>query len=122
MEQLVDAPQPPVALRVVRVAAPVAATVMAATVAVGLLAAPTGAAAELLANTWGRVTLVDLYLAFGAVWVWIAWRERSVVAAVVWAVLLVVGGSIALWGYVAWRAREARDMAELLVGPADIGT
>lgn len=107
-------------LRVVRVLAPVAAVTMAVTVVVGLASAPQGAAAALFDNVWGVATVIDLYLALLAVWVWIAWRERSAGAATLWAVLLVVTGSVALWVYVAWRAAGAGDMQELLLGKHDI--
>ena len=121
MTQLPDTPSPAIALRVVRVLAPVAALAMAVTVVVGLATAPAGAAAALFDNVWGVATVIDLYLALLAVWIWIAWRDRSIAAATLWAVLLVVTGSVALWVYVAWRAAGARDMQELLLGQHDIG-
>jgi multidrug efflux pump subunit AcrB len=91
-------PAPPLEpmLRVVRIIAPLAAAAMALSVGIGLATAPSGAAAELFANVWGRVTIIDLYLAFAAVWVWIAWRERSVARSVLWAALITVTGSIAI--------------------------
>lgn len=122
MTQLPDTPPPETMLRVARIVAPVAAFVMAATVVIGLLVAPQGAVAELLDNVWGRVTIVDLYLALLAAWVWILWRERSVGAAVLWGLLLVVTGSVALWTYITWRASTARDFQELLLGPRDISS
>lgn len=121
MEPLIDSPPPEVTLRVVRVLAPLAALAMAAVIVIGLATAPEGAVAELFGNIWGRVTVIDLYLAFVAVWVWIVWRERDLGAALVWGVLLVVGGSVALWAYIGWRASTARDMGELLLGSHDIG-
>lgn len=122
MTQLPEAPKPETTLRVVRVVAPLAALGMAVTVVVGLGSAPEGAASALFDNVWGMATVIDLYLALLAIWVWIAWRERNPVVAVVWALLLVVTGSVALWVYIAWRASSARDMQELLLGQHDIGT
>jgi hypothetical protein len=121
MSQLRDDPKPETMLRVVRVVAPAAALTMAVTVVVGLASAPEGAAAALFDNVWGVATVIDLYLALLATWVWIAWRERSAGTATLWAVLLVVTGSVALWVYVAWRAAGANDMQELLLGKHDIG-
>lgn len=120
MTQLPDVPKPETMLRVVRVVAPLGALAMGAAVVVGLATAAEGAAAALFDNVWGVVTVVDLYLALLAAWIWIAWRERSVAAGTLWAVLLVVTGSVALWVYVAWRAAGAKDMQELLLGPQDI--
>lgn len=121
MTQLPDDPPPEVTLRVARVLAPVAALVMLVTVVIGLLSAPEGAAAALLANMWGRATIIDLYLALLAPWVWIVWRDRSPTGAVLWGLLLMVTGSVALWVYITWRAGTARDFHELLLGPHDIG-
>lgn len=122
MTQLPDAPKPEAMLRVVRVVAPLAALAMTVTVVVGLANAGAGEAGALFDNVWGMTTVIDLYLALFAIWIWIAWRERSPVTATVWAVLLVVTGSVALWVYIAWRASSARDMHELLLGHHDIGT
>lgn len=104
-------------LSTVRIVAVAAAVAMAATIAWGFAAGDFGAdGAALLDLVWGRVTMVDLYLAFGAVWAWIAWREDSVGAAVLWAVLVAGLGSLAIWGYVAWRAWDADDVPHLLLG------
>lgn len=93
---------------------------MTAAVVVGLTTAGEGAASELLANRWGQVTIVDLYLALGAVACWIGWRERSVARTLAWVVALVTTGSIAVGVYVALAARRARTVQELLTGPQDI--
>ncbi|MBY5164401.1 DUF1475 family protein [Salsipaludibacter albus] len=105
-------------MTLVRGFAAVATLTMLAVIVWGLVTGDfTGEGAELLGLVWGRVTLVDLYLAFTAVWAWIAWREGSVGRAVLWAVLVAVLGSLAIWGYVWWAARGATDVQELLVGP-----
>lgn len=104
-------------VQTVRVVAVVATAVMALTIVYGFLAGDfTADGGALLDLAWGRVTMVDLYLAFGAAWAWIAWRERSAAAAVLWAVLVAVLGSLAIWGYVTWRAWAARDVLHLLLG------
>jgi hypothetical protein len=61
--------------------------------------------------------MVDLYLAFGAAWAWIAWRERSLRSAAVWLVLVAGLGSFAIWAYVLLAAVRSGSIAELLVGP-----
>lgn len=97
------------------------AVTMTAAVVVGLVTAPQGAAGELLSNTWGVVTIVDLYLALGAGWAWIAWREGSAGRAAAWALALVVTGSVALWVYVALAAARASSVEQLLVGSRNAG-
>jgi hypothetical protein len=48
--------------------------------------------AELLANPWGVVSLVDLYVGFALFSIWIAFRETKVVVAAVWILLMMVLG------------------------------
>ena len=48
--------------------------------------------AWLFAHPWGIVSLVDLYTGFALYSVWIAYREKSIVGAIVWIVLLMVLG------------------------------
>jgi hypothetical protein len=48
--------------------------------------------AELLANPWGVVSLVDLYAGFLLFSVWIAFREKNVFSAVIWIILMMVLG------------------------------
>lgn len=47
---------------------------------------------EILANPWGIVSLVDLYVGFALFSLWIAFREKSVVVAAVWIILMMVLG------------------------------
>jgi hypothetical protein len=72
----------------------------------------------LLELAWGRVTLVDLYLALLLAWSWIAWRERSVPRAAFWLVATVVTGSLALFGYLLGASLRARTTTELVLGPS----
>lgn len=101
-----------------RVTAAGLAVVMVGAIVLGLLSAPEGAVAELFGNVWARVTLVDLYLALGASWAWVAWRERTVGGALAWGVALAVTGSVALWVYVAVAAIRSTSVEQLLLGPA----
>lgn len=47
---------------------------------------------ELLANPWGVVSLVDLYVGFALFSLWIAFRETKVALAVIWILLMMVLG------------------------------
>lgn len=47
---------------------------------------------ELLANPWGIVSLVDLYVGFALFSVWIAYRENSILSAIIWIILMMVLG------------------------------
>lgn len=48
--------------------------------------------AELMANPWGIVSLVDLYVGFALFSLWIAFREKKVLSSVIWIVLMMVFG------------------------------
>ncbi|MFU8840201.1 MAG: hypothetical protein ACNA8R_05715 [Nitriliruptoraceae bacterium] len=71
----------------------------------------------LLELAWGRVTLIDIYLAFLFGWLWIAWRERSPRRAALWAVATVVTGSVALFAYLLGASLRARTSTEVVLGP-----
>lgn len=66
---------------------------------------------------WGRVTLLDIYLAFVFGWLWIAWRERSVPRAAAWLLATLVTGSLALFGYLLGAAMRADTVDRLVLGP-----
>jgi hypothetical protein len=48
--------------------------------------------AELLANPWGVVSFVDLYVGFALFSIWIAFREKNLLAAILWIVMMMVLG------------------------------
>jgi len=47
---------------------------------------------ELLANPWGIVSIVDLYVGFALFSMWIAFRETKLIVAIIWIVLMMVLG------------------------------
>ena len=47
---------------------------------------------ELLANPWGIVSIVDLYVGFALFSLWIAFRETKLLVAVIWIILMMVLG------------------------------
>lgn len=48
--------------------------------------------AEILANPWGIVSLVDLYVGFILFSAWIVYREGSLPVAIFWVILMMVLG------------------------------
>lgn len=71
----------------------------------------------LLDLAWGRVTLIDIYLAFLFGWLWIAWRERSPLRAALWGVATLITGSLALFGYLLGASLRARTITDVVLGP-----
>jgi Protein of unknown function (DUF1475) len=52
------------------------------------------------ANPWAMATLYDAYFGFLTFFCWLAWRERSLGVKVLWFVLIMAGGNIAMSLYV----------------------
>lgn len=50
-------------------------------------------------HPWVIATLFDAYWAFIAFYVWVAWKERSLAARVLWFVAIVLLGNIAMAAY-----------------------
>lgn len=91
---------------------------MLAAIMAGFAAAPfLEEGGAILDLAWGRVTIIDIELAFLFGWLWIAWRERSVPRALLWAALTLVTGSLALFGYLFGASLRATDPRSLLLGP-----
>ncbi len=111
-------PSVPVQLVAIRIVAAVGVAAMTTAIVGGFAEASfTADGAALLALTWGRVTLLDIYLAFLFGWLWIAWRERSPVRGALWGLATVVFGSLALFAYLLGASLRARDTTVLVLGP-----
>ena len=50
-------------------------------------------------NPWAIATLWDAYFGFVTFWVWVAYKESSVVARIVWLILILALGNIAMSAY-----------------------
>lgn len=73
--------------------------------------------AKLLANPWGIVSLVDLYVGFVLFSMWIAFREKSVPSAVTWIILMMVFGFLTASAYILLALyRSDGDWLELFLG------
>jgi len=56
--------------------------------------------AELLANPWGIVSVVDLYVGFIIFSMWIAFREKNTFLAIIWIILMMVFGFLTACVYI----------------------
>lgn len=59
-----------------------------------------GAWDSFAANPWAVATLYDAYFGFLTFWIWVAYRERTIGARVLWLVLIFCLGNIAMSLYV----------------------
>jgi hypothetical protein len=58
------------------------------------------AGGEIVRNPWGVATLFDAYFGFLTFYVWVAYKERTILARIVWFVLIMTLGNIAMAAYV----------------------
>lgn len=73
--------------------------------------------AKILQNPWGIVSLVDLYAGFILFSLWIAYREKSVLTATIWIVLMMTLGFWTGSLYVLIHAIKAKgNWKQLLLG------
>lgn len=78
----------------------VIAVMLWATVTASLDRSVLAAAGDIWADPWGKATLFDTYFAFLTVYFWIAWRERSWSARLLWLVAVLGLGAFAIAAYV----------------------
>jgi hypothetical protein len=57
----------------------------------------------LVTHPWFIATLVDTYLAFFTFWLWVAYKESSNLARIVWLLLICGLGNMAIAGYMLWQ-------------------
>ena len=63
---------------------------------------------EVLAHPWFIATLLDAYLAFVAFWVWVAWKEGTLAARVLWLFTILLWGNPAIAIYMLRELSRAR--------------
>ncbi len=68
----------------------------------------------LMGLVWGQMSLVDLYVGFFLVYLWIYYKETRFLPKVIWAILLIVTGSLATALYILIESYRAKTIEELL--------
>lgn len=71
------------------------------------------AAVALWPDAWFRATLADAYFGFLTVWVWVAYRERTVVSRLAWLVAFLALGNLAMAAYALLALRRLPSGAPL---------
>ena len=56
-----------------------------------------------LGNRWFQATLIDAYLGFGTFYIWVFYRESSMLSRVAWLLLILLLGNLAMSAYVVIR-------------------
>jgi hypothetical protein len=76
---------------------------------------------RLLADRWGVATLFDAYFGFLWFWLWIAYKEASLSRSLLWLLLLLALGNLAMAAYVMIqlaRLQPGADVEALLLRKA----
>lgn len=68
---------------------------------------------EVYSNPWFQVTLLDAYFAFLTFYVWVAWKEQSVGARVLWFITVILWGNFAMATYMLAELFRVRADARL---------
>jgi len=68
----------------------------------------------LMGLVWGQMSLVDLYVGFFLVYLWIYYKETRFLPKVIWVILLIVTGSLATALYILIESYRAKTIEELL--------
>jgi hypothetical protein len=86
----------------------------------GFLDRPVWEAGNIVRDPWGFATLADAYCGFLTFYVWVAYRERGPAARVLWFVLIMALGNIAMSVYVLLvllRLPQGASVEDLLLRP-----
>jgi len=68
----------------------------------------------LMGLVWGQMSLVDLYIAFLLVYIWIYYKETKILPKIIWAILLIVTGSLATALYILIESYRTKNITDLL--------
>jgi len=55
---------------------------------------------HLMSDVWFQATLLDAYFGFLTFYVWVAWKERTLLRRLIWFVLIMALGNLAMSAYV----------------------
>ncbi|MEX1377467.1 MAG: DUF1475 family protein [Eubacteriales bacterium] len=66
---------------------------------------------------WGQFTFVDIYVSFIVFYLWVIFREKSALKSIIWFVLIMFGGSMAICLYLFLAVRSSKESwGRLLAG------
>jgi predicted permease len=75
---------------------------------------------QVLVHPWFVATLFDTYFAFLTFYAWLAYRERTALARIIWLVAILLLGNIAMATYMLqllWRVPANAGMTQILLRP-----
>lgn len=103
-------------MRVLRLVGVVLIVAMVTAVTIAFLTTPFTADGRVIIDlAWGRVTIIDLYLALGVFVLWVGWRD-GIARALLWGAITVVTGSAGIGVYLLLATRNATSVEDVLLG------
>lgn len=101
----------------VKVVAWLGALIMAGMIVFSLLTGDFfGEGSILLGMVWGQMSMVDLYVGFFLFYLWILRREKDLITKIIWFLLLMTTGSLAIALYILKAAYESKTELEFFLG------
>ncbi len=90
----------------------------------GVVARDIGAEGSIMLSVyWGQFTLYDIYIAFIVFYMWIVFREKSLLRSVIWFFLIMLGGSMSICLYMFLALRQSNnDITKLMMGKREMKT
>jgi hypothetical protein len=70
----------------------------------------------LLGMVWGQMSMVDLYVSFLLVYLWMFYREKTIGGKVFWLVFILVTGALATGLYIYLAASNSKNETEFFFG------
>ena len=102
-------------MKIVRLASLASLAIMASMIGFSLATGDFGGEGSILVSmVWGQMSLVDLYVGFFLVYLWIFYKESSLSKRVVWAILLITTGSLATALYIYMESIKVDTLEALL--------
>ncbi|MCF3651224.1 DUF1475 family protein [Synoicihabitans lomoniglobus] len=81
-----------------------------------------GIPAEVRTNPWFIATLFDAYFAFITFYVWVAWKEPTIGARILWFITVILWGNFAMAIYLLielFRIKDIAQLREVIATPRD---
>ena len=64
--------------------------------------------AKIIQEPWGIATLFDTYFAFITFYLWVLYKEQNLLSRVLWFILIMLLGNIAMAVYVLWQIKKSK--------------
>jgi hypothetical protein len=91
--------------------------IMAAMIGYSIATGDIGAEGSiLLGMVWGQMSMVDLYVGFLLVYLWMFYREKTVFGKVFWLIFILVTGALATGLYIYLAAANSKTENEFFFG------